>query len=60
MCENALRYKEMEKYMTYGLLGDVALFVLYLIFAGLGIIWLKVILILLILVLSGLIWHICI
>lgn len=55
MSENALRYKEMEKYMTYGLIGDAALFVLYLIFAGLGIIWLKVILLLLVLILSGLI-----
>ena len=37
------RYKVMERYMTYTLIGDAALFVLYLIFAATGVIWLKVI-----------------
>lgn len=38
------RYKQMEKKMTYALLGDLGLFLLYLLCAGAGIIWLKVIL----------------
>ena len=54
MSENAIRYKDMEKYMTYGLIGDGVLFILYMIVAGCGIIWLKVILALLILALSAL------
>lgn len=37
------RYREMEKYMTLALLIAAALFIIYLIAAGLGIIWLKVI-----------------
>ena len=37
-------YKKDEKLLTRILIGDAALFVLYMIFAGLGIIWLKVIL----------------
>ena len=36
------RYKTMEKYMTWILLGDLCLFILFLIFAGIGIVWLKV------------------
>ena len=40
----ASRYKEMERNLTYGLLADAGLFVLYLICAGSGVIWLKVIL----------------
>ena len=38
------RYKEMEKMMTTGLIADGILFLLYLIFAAAGVIWLKVIL----------------
>ena len=45
------RYKEMERYMTYAILADLFLFILYLCFAS--IIWLKVILSILIIVLSG-------
>ena len=45
------RYKEMERYMTYALLADLFLFILYLCFAS--IIWLKVILSILIIILSG-------
>ena len=37
------RYKQMEQYMTYALLADAAVFVLFLLFSGLGITWLKVI-----------------
>lgn len=36
------RYKEMERYMTYVLLGEAAVFLLYLLVAGLGIGWMKV------------------
>ena len=46
------RYKEMERNMTYVLLADLALFILYLIFAACGIIWMKVILTILIFVIS--------
>ncbi len=42
--ERKNRYLEMEKQMTKVLLGITGLFVLYLIFAIAGIIWLKVIL----------------
>ena len=38
-----MRYKTIEKYLTYTLLADTAVFVLYLIFAGKGLIALKVI-----------------
>lgn len=37
------RYKQMEQYMTYALIADAGIFILYLIFAGFGILWLKVI-----------------
>ena len=47
------RYKEMERYMTYALCIDVFIFILYLLFAGLGIVWLKVIFAILALILSG-------
>ncbi len=48
------RYKEMERYMTYALCADAAVFIFYLLAAGNGIIWLKVILTLLCLAISGL------
>lgn len=54
MAERQNRYKEMERYMTYALIADAVLFVLYLICAGSGVIWLKVILSILTIVLSGL------
>ena len=57
MAQKPNRYKEMERYMTYTLCLDAVLFVLYMIVAGNGIIWLKVILTLLCLALSGaLLW----
>ena len=48
------RYKEMERYLTYALLADAALFVVYLLVAGLGIAWFKVTLAILAIVISGL------
>lgn len=47
-------YKQLEFYMTCALIADAVLFVLYLIAAGAGIIWLKVILAILAFGLSGL------
>ena len=38
------RYREMEKRMTAALIADAVIFVLYLIFAGVGILWLKIVL----------------
>lgn len=51
------RYKELEAYLTYALIIDSVLFVLYLIVAGCGIIWLKVITAFLSLALSALIFY---
>lgn len=48
------RYKEMERYMTYALLADAAVFVLYLLFAGFGIGWMKTFLAIVAIVGSGL------
>ena len=44
MAQKRNRYKEMEKMMTTGLIADAVIFLLYLIFAAAGVIWLKVIL----------------
>ena len=46
------RYKEMEKLMTTALIADAVIFLLYLIVAGVGIVWLKVITAILCLLLS--------
>lgn len=46
-------YKEFDRYMTYILIGTGALFTLYLLFALLGVIWLKVILSILIFLICG-------
>jgi len=54
MAQRSNRYKEMERYMTLALIANAVLFVLYLICAGSGIIWLKVILAILCIALSGL------
>lgn len=35
------RYKESERIWTYGLIADAAIGVLYLLMAGLGVVWLK-------------------
>ena len=53
MSDKPNRFKEFELFMTFALGIDAVLFVFYLIFAGLGIIWLKVILLLLVLAVSG-------
>ena len=37
------KYKAFEQFMTVALCADAVVFILYMIFAGLGIIWLKVI-----------------
>ena len=52
MSDKPNRYKEFELFMTIALSIDTVIFVLYLIFAGLGIIWLKVIFLLAALVIS--------
>lgn len=51
---NRRRYKDVERILTQILLGEVAVFVLYMIFAGVGIIALKVITSILIVVASAL------
>ena len=57
MAAKPLKYKEMERYMTITLCADAALFIFYMIAAGNGVIWLKVILTLLCLGVSGmLLW----
>ena len=48
------RYKKMEQYMSLILIGDLILFIFFLISAGNGVIWLKVILFILTLLVSGL------
>ena len=55
MTNDLNRYKLMERYMTYGLLIDTAVFIIYLIAAGNGIGWLRVIFALIGLGISGLI-----
>ena len=46
------RYTQMQQYMTYAILANVGLFVLYLIFAGFGVIWMKAIMAILSILLS--------
>lgn len=48
------QYKQLEQYLTVALIADLLLFIGFLISAGAGIIWLKVILAILALFLSGL------
>lgn len=54
MASKRNRYKEMERFMTYVLAGDAGVFLLYLICAGAGIIWLKVITAILAIAVGGL------
>ena len=49
-----MRYKTIEKYLTYILLADTAVFAMYLLFSGTGVVALKVITALLSIVASGL------
>ena len=44
MAQRRNRYKDFESNMTLSLIGDLALFLLYMLCASMGIIWLKVIL----------------
>ena len=47
------RYRQLEKLMTSALIADGVLFLLYLIFAACGVIWLKVVLALCVILISG-------
>lgn len=40
---NRRRYKDIEQFLTYALIADAVVFVLYLIFAGFGVVAMKVI-----------------
>ena len=52
MANRRSRYKIMERNMTCVLIGDSALFLLYLLFAGLGIVWLKIVIAILAILIS--------
>ena len=54
MANKRSRYLEMEALMTKVILGDLALFFLYFIVAALGVVWLKIILGLFVMIISGL------
>ena len=54
MASGKNRYLQMRKIMTYVLCGDLAIFILYLFAAGLGVLWLKVITSILIILTSSL------
>ena len=47
-------YKEIERVMLWGLLVDVGIFLLYLLFAVIGVTWMKVVLAVLAILVSGL------
>ena len=49
-----MRYTTIEKYLTYTLLADTAVFALYLLFAGMGLVALKVITTIIAIATSGL------
>ena len=53
MAERRNRYRQLDQYMTMALIADVVLFILYLIFAGNGITWLKVFIAVLCFIISG-------
>lgn len=40
---NQMKYRQLQQYLTYGIIAAAVIFVLYLVFAGIGIIWLKVV-----------------
>ena len=54
MANHRLSYKKMERYMTYTLIADAAVFVIYLFAAGAGVIWLKAITAIVAILASGL------
>lgn len=53
MANRPMRYRELERYLSYALIADVILFVLYLVCAGTGVIWLKVVLAVMAFLISG-------
>ncbi len=55
MARRESRYKQQQRYMSYALMADAAIFIFYLIAAGSGVVWLKVILAILGLLLSAMI-----
>lgn len=54
MAKKQSRYKDLELKLTAALIADAVIFILYLVFAGLGIIWLKVVTAILAILISGL------
>ena len=54
MDQSVSRYKKMEHYMTLALIADATVFVAYLMAAGAGIIWLKVVMAIIAFLISGL------
>ena len=54
MARKQNRYREMERILTIALIADAAVFLLYLLAAGFGVIWLKVITAIVAIVGSGL------
>ena len=40
---NQIKYQQLQWYLTYALIAAAGLFALYLVFAGFGIVWLKVV-----------------
>ena len=52
MARSAKRYKKMELYMSIALITEALLFLLYLIIAGAGVIWLKTVLSIIIFLIS--------
>ena len=52
MYNNRSRYKQMQKYVSEALMTALALFILFLVFAGFGVIWMKTILTICIFILS--------
>ncbi len=55
MAGRSNRYRKMEQYMTCAIVADAVLFVLYLIFAGKGITWAKVLFAIIAILAAGLI-----
>lgn len=54
MDKKPTKYSQMERFMTIVLLADTGLFCLYLLFAGLGVLWLKAVAAVLAVIISGL------
>lgn len=53
MAERRSRYRKLEQYITLALIAEIGLFVLYMIFAGNGVTWVKVFLAVLCFVISA-------